>query len=80
MKKYTDQQIIEKAFSKIENESQNNQDVIDIAVDFEDGHQKTHSYVVTFKKDEYSKMGSFSNQRNKHLVATYRNTIPKTTH
>lgn len=50
MRKFPDKDIIEKALSKITEEVDLDKDPVDVAVDFKDEHNVTHSYVVSFKK------------------------------
>lgn len=50
--KYPDEEIIEKARTQIGLEDVLD-DIIDIAVDFEDEEGMRHSYVVSFKRDPF---------------------------
>ncbi|WP_423148254.1 hypothetical protein [Rubrolithibacter danxiaensis] len=52
MRIHTDQEIIEKAASKVQNCSLAENNTADITVNFEDDKGLTHSYVVTFIKSE----------------------------
>lgn len=49
--KYPDHEIIEKARNKITGQEQVENNTLDIAVDFEDEKQLTHSFVVSFKRE-----------------------------
>ena len=52
MRRFPDEEIIDKARSRIgkSNEVDLNKELVDVAVDFKDEHEVTHSYVVSFKK------------------------------
>lgn len=49
--KYPDHEIIAKARNKITGQEQVENNILDIAVDFEDEQQLTHSFVVSFKRE-----------------------------
>jgi hypothetical protein len=49
--KYTDHEIIAKARNKIIGQEHVEDKTLDIAVDFEDEQQLTHSFVVSFKRE-----------------------------
>lgn len=53
MRKFSDEEIIEKARSKVRgsNEIDINKNPVDVTVDLQDEHDVTHSYVVSFKRD-----------------------------
>jgi hypothetical protein len=52
MRIHSDDEIIKKAYSKIDEEVDSNAETLDIAIDLPDEHEVAHSYVVTFKKNE----------------------------
>ena len=52
MKAHTDKEIIEKASALPKNADEIKDNRVDIAVDLDDEHGTTHTYVVNFCKDE----------------------------
>ena len=57
MRRFPDEEIIDKARSRIgkSNEIDLSKDLVDVTVDFEDEHELTHSYVVSFRKESEEK-------------------------
>lgn len=50
-KAHTDEEIISKASAKEKNAESITDDKIDVAVDLDDNHGVTHTYVVTFTRE-----------------------------